>query len=425
MRTQQPGVVRRDAALISVKMKSVACQRLQLLFGLLLSQYQFTCVAAEQRTRIVLHDPSEQLLRSAHQASISPSAATAALCAASGLVPPVAVDLTTAADVEAVLQAQAVLGQAPKALLLLHLAGVSPESSSFNKLEQAWGAGSTVHLDLQDSKHGASAGSLLQAASDIVAANPGTPLTVLDHSILQDCRAGKCLQQHLHRAMHHCGGKLHGQHDDAPAHQHKSKFVLRGTLELPGLDQKLDMQLPGVKLFALELAALQGAVGQQVAQLKQQSAEELDKVTSLYESTFVGLQALGAHFPRGSPELEAAEGALMDMLSSAVSKLKGVYGDDMLYQVTFLGDAPVSSGDASHLMEWKEVSRRVLLQRSVKSDSQPLKADEGASSKRYAEKATAYGVTLLLIWFTFAGIYCMVSMHFKQDTLLYGRSKSD
>jgi hypothetical protein len=78
--------------------------------------------------------------------------------------------------------------------------------------------------------------------------------------------------------MHHCGGKLHGQHDDAPAHQHKSKSVLRGTLELPGLDQKLDMQLPGVKLFALELAALQGAVGQQVAQLKQQSAEELDKV---------------------------------------------------------------------------------------------------------------------------------------------------
>jgi hypothetical protein len=57
------------------------------------------------------------------------------------------------------------------------------------------------------------------------------------------------------------------------------------------------------------------------------------QVTSLYESTFVGLQALGAHFPRGSPELEAAEGALMDMLSSAVSKLKGVYGDDMLYQV--------------------------------------------------------------------------------------------
>ena len=38
-------------------------------------------------------------------------------------------------------------------------------------------------------------------------------------------------------------------------------------------------------------------------------------------------------------------------------------------QVTFLGDAPVSSSDANDLMEWKEVSRRVLLQRSGKQGS--------------------------------------------------------
>lgn len=50
-------------------------------------------------------------------------------------------------------------------------------------------------------------------------------------------------------------------------------------------------------------------------------------------------------------------------------------------------------------------------------------ASEASDSKAYAEKATAYAVTLLLIWFTFAGVYCMVSMPFKQDTLLYGRSK--
>lgn len=58
-------------------------------------------------------------------------------------------------------------------------------------------------------------------------------------------------------------------------------------------------------------------------------------------------------------------------------------------------------------------------------NSQPLGAGEASDSKKYAEKATAYGVTLLLIWFTFAGVYCMVSMRFKQDTLLYGRTKYD
>jgi hypothetical protein len=54
---------------------------------------------------------------------------------------------------------------------------------------------------------------------------------------------------------------------------------------------------------------------------------------SLYESTFVGLQALGAHFAKGSPELQAAEDALMGVLSNVVIGLKGVYGDDVLYQV--------------------------------------------------------------------------------------------
>lgn len=54
-----------------------------------------------------------------------------------------------------------------------------------------------------------------------------------------------------------------------------------------------------------------------------------------------------------------------------------------------------------------------------------VNADEAAQSKSFANKATAYSVALILIWFTFAGTYCMVAMKFKQDTLLYGRSKAD
>ena len=54
-----------------------------------------------------------------------------------------------------------------------------------DKLQQAWGEGHTLKLDMQGSKHGASAGSLLQAASDIVAANPQADVAVLDHSALK------------------------------------------------------------------------------------------------------------------------------------------------------------------------------------------------------------------------------------------------
>jgi hypothetical protein len=75
--------------------------------------------------------------------------------------------------------------------------------------------------------------------------------------------------------MHHCGGKVHPK---GPAQQHSPKAGLHGSLELPGLDSKLDMQLPGVKLFALELAALQASAQQLLAKLKAQPAEELDKV---------------------------------------------------------------------------------------------------------------------------------------------------
>lgn len=62
---------------------------------------------------------------------------------------------------------------------------------------------------------------------------------------------------------------------------------------------------------------------------------------------------------------------------------------------------------------------------TIGSSSGSQLRDEAGDSKSFANKATAYGVTLLLIWFTFAGVHCMVSMHFKHDTLLYGRSKSD
>lgn len=75
--------------------------------------------------------------------------------------------------------------------------------------------------------------------------------------------------------MHHCGGKVHAK---GPTQQQGVKAGLHGAVQLPGLEQKLDMGLPGVKLFALELAALQGSGQQLIAKVKQQSTQELDKV---------------------------------------------------------------------------------------------------------------------------------------------------
>lgn len=139
----------------------------------------------------------------------------------------------------------------------------------------------------------------------------------------------------------------------------------------------------------------------------------------VFESTLVSLQALADVLGEGSDELTAATHALLAQLKAVKEQLQQLYGDDVLYHVSVPGDAPVASNQPMHLMDWKEMNRRVLLtQRAVA-------ADDPASGKGFATKAAGYGTGLLLLYFTFASIYCMCTMKFKQDTLLYGRSKAD
>jgi hypothetical protein len=100
-------------------------QALVLLFSVLAVQNQHLCVAQSVGQHVLLHDPTGHTLRSS-TASVSPATAAAALCSATGLVPPVKVHGYAAATVEGLLQPHSVLGQAPKAVLLLHLSGINP-----------------------------------------------------------------------------------------------------------------------------------------------------------------------------------------------------------------------------------------------------------------------------------------------------------
>lgn len=53
----------------------------------------------------------------------------------------------------------------------------------------------------------------------------------------------------------------------------------------------------------------------------------------VYESTFVGLQGLSAVHQQGSPELTAAEDALVTMLGDLAEQMRQAYDDEILYQV--------------------------------------------------------------------------------------------
>jgi hypothetical protein len=95
------------------------------LFSVLAVHTQQRCVAESVGQHVLLHDPTGHTLRSS-TASVSPAAAAAALCSAAGLVTPVNLHGDSAATVEGLVQPQSVLGQAPKAVLMLHMSGISP-----------------------------------------------------------------------------------------------------------------------------------------------------------------------------------------------------------------------------------------------------------------------------------------------------------
>jgi hypothetical protein len=376
------------------------------------------CLTCGNGRTVLLHDASHKYLRGSLNKEpylLSQQAASTTLAAAAALLPPYKVDQDDAQQAESIVAAD--VFNKPRAVVLLHIAGLSPEAGAVQKLTKLFGNGHTVQLEVHEDGKPASAVGTLQATSDLINVNPDAAVAVLDHSALKGCQPGICLAGHLATAAHNCGGKLH-----MPQRQ-SGKGGLTGLLELPGTETPLDMSQPAARLFGIELAGIQGSLQQEMQRLKEQQNE--DQEFTVYESTFVGLQGLSAEHAKGSPEFAAAENALVALLGVLAEQLRQAYNDEVLYQVALLGDAPVTSSDAANLMGWKEVSRRALLQRSGGRDLLQASTDEGALSKSFANKATAYGVMLILIWFTFAAIYCMASMRFKQDTLLYGRTKTD
>ncbi|KAF8055596.1 peptidyl-prolyl cis-trans isomerase [Scenedesmus sp. PABB004] len=380
--------------------------------------WAFLVVCARGGSVLVLEPRQRWFLRPASAASaLSPSACAGVAAAAAGLVPPYALIKHDAEAVEALVAPSAF--DKPKALVLLNIAGLAPGAGSVAQLTTALAGDGAAALELSVAEAGApaSAGALLQAAGDVVAANPDVPVTLLDHAALQGCDPASCMAGHLAAAARHCGGALHqpSQRDGAQA-----GGGLAGALELPGLDTPLDLAHPAARLFGMELAGLRGSLAAAAERLQAGAgagaAEE--RGLQVFESTFVGLQGLAGH-PEGADAVAAGEAALVAGLGALGQALREAFDDSVVFQVSLLGDAPVASHEAAHLQAWKDAARRSLLARAGLS----LRGGEDAGAgKAFAGKATAYSVALILIWFTFAGVYCMVTMKFKQDSLLYGRS---
>jgi len=268
----------------------------------------------------------------------------------------------------------------------------------------------------------ATADDLIQAQARVAAANPAVVFQPLDESALEGCGAD-CLMGHLHDAAQRMGGVLEPAGPSA-------------ALVLPG-GGSLPLDSGAARLFASELGALHGAAREKLRARSGAAGSDTedgdDEDVAVFHSTLVGLQALKQHAARSgaaAADTEAQVAAAVEALTGVVREMavefERAFARDVVYQITLLGDAAGgadgggedeggSGGGEGGLESWRQATRRSLLQVTLGA---PAAADgsnsSAADAKAFANKATSYGVALLLIYITAAVLYAMVNMPFKQ-----------
>ncbi|GBF96980.1 hypothetical protein Rsub_09777 [Raphidocelis subcapitata] len=392
------------------------------------------CLACAGASHLLVHDCSHRHLdHPGQQADLvlaGPGVAAGLTAALAGLLPPQPLDREAAQQVGSLVKSS--VFDRPAAVVLLNIAGASPDDGTLDTLATALPDGSSLRARVAA---GAGAGSapadaVLSALAAVAGANPDVAFERLDASALKGCGAA-CLEGHLHDAAQRFGGVLEPRGDDA-------------SLQLPS-GGALPLASAAARLFADELGALHGAARSKLraradARRQQRAAREgAGDDVAVFHGTLVGLQALRASgAPRADADLAAAAEALAGVLRELAAEAERAYGADVVYQITMLGDAPAAAageaegegageqgpdgaeGREASLLTWR---RRALLQ--FDPSPAPTPAPSGpAAAKAFAAKATSYGVALLLIYITAAVLFAMVSMPFKQDTLLWGRPKA-
>ncbi|KAI8467693.1 MAG: hypothetical protein J3K34DRAFT_32039 [Monoraphidium minutum] len=365
-----------------------------------------------------------------------PRAAAGLTAAVGGLTPPHMLDRNTAQEISPLIKSS--VFDRPQAMVLLNLAGVPRGDATLDTLMAALPGGTWLRARVAggagETPPPATADDMVRWQAELAAANPDVAFEALDDAEACDV---DCYSAALRGAAEQIGASLveAGQPEQGDA---GTAPAASAALRLPG-GGEVQLGSGAGRLFGAELAALHGAGRAKVTNRAARRAGEGEgEDLAVFHATLVGLQALRAE----EQALAAAAEALGGVLRHLAGELEAEYGDDVVYQVTLLGDAP-AGGEGSQessqrdpqdaLAAWKRTVRRSMLEaplmarrRLAEDMTLPLTQNgTTADAKAFAAKATSYGVTLLLIYATAAILYAMVNMPFKQDTLLYGRPKGE
>lgn len=292
--------------------------------------------------------------------------------------------------------------QHPKAALLVNLLGLSSAEPVISRFQGR----TAVRAELIGSENVDAEQSVHSALASLAKSNSDFKLDLLDQTSLKNCM-DSCMLTLLSDVCSVIGCQLSSN----GKHLQDSRLLFK--------DAEFDLSSRPALLFAIEIASFYGAAKQHVDKgLARIQAEVPQEDVEILESTLAGVQALLSTYSAESPEIRTAEVAVLSVLEWAKNQFDALYGGDILYQVGLLGQPTANSLGIERLVAQRENFRRQLQEAS-------LPPDDDDSMRVFTTKATAYGAFIIITYFSLAAVYCMCTMKFKQDSLLYSRTKTD
>lgn len=294
----------------------------------------------------------------------------------------------------------------PQAVFSVHFAGLE----TVEELAKLGGSLPATEVAFTERRQAAS--KLLSAVSQSAAYEPGLSHKLLDHTSLPGC-GDTCVEEALKAAVPHYGANY--TTEGAPM---TGVVQARHTLH-----SSLGLHLSNValRLWAVELAALHRSAKDAVEEKARKEAQEQapDRERQLFDCTLLSLQGLSAEFGADSPEYQAAGQLLVTAVANAQAALAKAYSDRLVTMVALLGEVPATSNSLKGLLVWRENQRRRSLLQDQPSNS------TSADSNQFSTSAAAWISGLIMVFFLVTGCYCLANMQFKQDSLLYPRTKTD
>lgn len=293
----------------------------------------------------------------------------------------------------------------PRAALIVSGVGSTKEAAILS----AFSARTVNKVKLVDLQTTAAGQSVHSALALVVAANRELEVEFFDQSSLKNCLDG-CVLDRLDEvcSVVSCQLSSNGKR------LRDTKLLVEGVT--------IDLEHKTGLLLSLELVSFYSSVIEQLQRVNRRSANSgVQQDVEVFEVTFMSLQAMSAAFGATSKEVAAAEAALVALLQWAVQQLDIAYGGEVVYQVALLE----SVGPASQEMHELEALRTAMRRQLQSDNSSSIPPDDTASMQQFTVKAAGYGAFIILLYFTIAAVYCMCTMKFKQDSLLYSRTKTD